>query len=100
MYVLGHARGERAEQVVGDERPALGWHARLGAQRIERGKRPLPNPRPVDGEKLCDLVVGAPAAQHELEHGPLVRRQTRERPHFRSKRREPNNVQRRVFGDP
>jgi hypothetical protein len=63
--------------------PALRRHAGLGAQRVERGQRPLTHAGAVDREQLGDLVVVAPAPQDELEHGTLIGRKVVERGHSR-----------------
>ena len=67
---------ELAEQVVGDQRAPFRRNARAGPERVKRGQRPLADCRTVDREHLRDLVVAAAPLQHELEHGPLVGRQT------------------------
>ncbi len=80
--LLGDHLGELAEQVVGDQRAALGRDPRPGTECVERRQGPFAHRRPVDREHLCDLVVTAPALQHELQDGALVGRQAVEGGHW------------------
>ena len=70
--LLGDPLGELSEQVVGDQRPALGRDPGLGSERVEGGQRPRPNGRPVDRQQTRDVVVAATALQHEVEDRALV----------------------------
>jgi len=79
--VLADARRELAEQVVGDQCPALRRNARARAEGIERGERPLAHGGTIDREKPRNLVVAAASLQHELENGSLIRRQAVEGSH-------------------
>ncbi len=75
MGIVGDLLRQLAEEVVGDECPLLRRDARLGSERVEGVECPLAHRRAIDREELCDLVVAAPALQHKLKHGALIRRQ-------------------------
>ena len=49
--LLGDARGQLPEHVIGDERAALGAGRRVGSQGVKSGQRTLAHPRPVDREQ-------------------------------------------------
>ena len=79
--VLGHLRRQLTEQVVGDQRPALGRHARRRAERVERRKRPLAHAGAVDRQHPRDLVIRPSALEDQLENGALIGRQAVQRSH-------------------
>ncbi len=72
VCVGGHAGGELAEEIVGDQRPAARIYLRSGTQCIERLERAVAHSGAVDRKHLGDLVVASPALQHEREHRALI----------------------------
>ena len=70
--LLGDLVGQLTEQVVGDQRAALGREAGVGSDSVERRQRPRPHRRPVDREQARDVVVAAATLQHEIEDRALV----------------------------
>ena len=79
--LLGDAFGQLSEQVVGDQRAALGREPGVGSDSVERRERPRPHRRAVDREQPRDVVVAAAALQHEIEDRALVGGERVERRH-------------------
>ncbi len=75
MGVRGRPVGELAEQIVGDQGALLRRHPGARTERVERAEGSLADGGAVDREHRGDLVVAAPALEHELKYGALVGRQ-------------------------
>ena len=86
--VVGDARRQLPEQVVGDQRPPLGGIGSGGPSASNAVSARSRTAGAVDREQLGDLVVTASSLQHQLEDGALVARAgCRARP-SRAKRRQ------------
>ena len=79
--LLGDTIGQLPEQVVGDQRAALGRKPGVRSDPIEGRQRPCAYRRAVDREQPRDVVIAAAAPQHEIDDRALVGRERVERRH-------------------